>query len=195
MDWEQAYQRRETPWDKGEPSPGLVDLLLTAPMAGRVLVPGCGLGHDVRAISACSGVEVLGVDIAPSAVGLARGFRVVGQESYLLEDLFMLPEGLMGGFDWVWEHTCFCAIPKQRRKDYVLAVRSALKQGGHLAAIFYLDPGWDDPEQGPPFGISKEELDRLFLGAGRFELEKEWIPERAYAGREGRELIRVMRAI
>jgi hypothetical protein len=77
----------------------------------------------------------------------------------------------------------------------VAGVGSVGGGGGRLAAIFYLDPGWDDPEQGPPFGVSVAELDRLFLGAGRFELEREWVPERAYAGREGRELIRVMRAV
>ena len=195
MDWEHAYQQKETPWDKGEPSPGLVDLLEGTPMAGRVLVPGCGLGHDVRAISVLSGTEVVGVDVAPTAVELARGFGRVGGERYALEDLFGLPESYVGAFDWVWEHTCFCAIPKARRGDYVTAVRSVLRVGGRLAAIFYLDPGWDDPEQGPPFGVSVAELDRLFLGAGRFELEREWVPVRAYAGREGRELIRVMRAV
>ncbi|MEY5016191.1 MAG: hypothetical protein RIS92_2549 [Verrucomicrobiota bacterium] len=195
MDWENAYQQQETPWDKGEPSPGLVDLLVGMPMTGRVLVPGCGLGHDVRAIARLPGTEVVGVDVAPTAVALARAFGAVGRERYVLEDLFGLPETYVGAFDWVWEHTCFCAIPKARREDYVAAVRSVLGVGGRLAAVFYLDPGWDDPEQGPPFGVSVAELDRLFLGAGRFELEREWVPERAYAGREGRELMRVMRAV
>jgi SAM-dependent methyltransferase len=195
MDWENAYQQKETPWDKGEPSPGLVDLLALTPMAGRVLVPGCGLGHDVRAISALPGTEVIGVDVAPTAVELARGFTVVGRERYALVDLFGLPASYRGAFDWVWEHTCFCAIPKGRREEYVAAVRASLLEGGRLAAIFYLDPGWDDPEQGPPFGVSKAELDGFFLGAGRFALEQEWVPARAYAGREGRELIRVMRAV
>lgn len=195
MDWETAYQQRETPWDKGEPSPGLVDLLGGMPMRGRVLVPGCGLGHDARAIAALPETEVVGIDIAPTAVELARGRRVVGQERYEVADLFALPESYGGAFDWVWEHTCFCAIPRARREDYVKAVRSVLRSGGRLAAIFYLDPGWDDPEQGPPFGVSVEELDRFFLGACRFELEREWVPARAYAGREGRELIRVMRVV
>ena len=43
-DWEQLYQTGDMRWDKGEPSPGLVDFLATsAPLPpARVLVPGCG---------------------------------------------------------------------------------------------------------------------------------------------------------
>ena len=51
-DWEDAYQRRETPWEKGQPHPGLVDFLAeNGPLAGEIFVPGCGSGHDVRALS------------------------------------------------------------------------------------------------------------------------------------------------
>jgi SAM-dependent methyltransferase len=195
MDWDGAYKSRQTPWDKGAPSPGLVDLLEAAPMRGRVLVPGCGLGHDVRAIAAQPRVNVVGVDISPTALARARRFKTRGREVFLNADLFGLPRELRGVFDWVWEHTCFCAIPMRRRKDYVSAIRSALKKGGELAAIFFLDPGLPDPEAGPPFGVTKRQLNSLFLRSGAFELVHEWDPERAYPGREGRELMRVMRAI
>ena len=76
-----------------------------------------------------------------------------------------------------------------RRSDYVAAVASALKPRGQLLAIFYLDPGNQTPNEGPPFEVSVAELDELFLP--RFELLREWVPERAYPGREGRELMRI----
>jgi SAM-dependent methyltransferase len=188
-DWEANYQRNETPWDKGAPSPGLVDFLRNEPVRGRVLVPGCGLGHDVRALAATAD-EVVGLDIAPSAVKGARTFPAVGGESYELADLFALPPRLLGCFDWVWEHTCFCAIDPAMREAYVAAVAEALRPGGHLLAVFYLDPGHDHPGEGPPFGVSKAELDALF--APRFTLVREWLPENAYAGREAREWMRVL---
>ena len=49
--WESHYQKGETPWDKGEASPGLLDFLQSHPdlMKGSVCIPGCGMGHDVRA--------------------------------------------------------------------------------------------------------------------------------------------------
>lgn len=189
-DWEAHYQAGDTPWDKGAPSPGLVDFLAQTPLSGRGLVPGCGAGHDVRALAA-GGEEVVGLDVAASAIRRAESFSKAGNERYVLGDLFNLPPELRGAFDWVWEHTCFCAIDPASRAAYVEAVAGALRPRGHLLAIFYLDPGHDDPNDGPPFGVSIAELDALF--APRFELVREWLPERAYAGREGREWMRLLR--
>jgi methyl halide transferase len=188
-DWESKYQASDTPWDKGAPSPGLLDFLAEHPVSGRVLVPGCGLGHDVRALAA-GGAEVLGIDIAPSAVEAARRIPLAGREQYEVTDLFALPPHLRGAFDWAWEHTCFCAIDPAMRPAYVEAVADALAPGGHLLAVFYLDPGNDHPEEGPPFEVSIAELDRLFLP--RFTLVREWLPARAYPGREGREWMRLL---
>ena len=189
-DWELAYQQKETPWDKGASSPGLVDYLATEGVSGRVLVPGCGFGYDVRALAAKAD-EVVGIDIAPSAVEAAEAQPRVGNERYSQQDLFALPADWQNQFDWVWEHTCFCAIDPRQRPAYVNAVADALKPGGHLLAMFYLDPGHDSPDEGPPFGVSVAELDALFLP--RFTVEREWLPARAFPGREGREWMRIMR--
>jgi SAM-dependent methyltransferase len=188
-DWEDHYRRNETPWDKGAPSPGLIDFLATEPVRGRVLVPGCGLGHDVRALAATAD-EVIGIDIAPSAVAAAQAIPRVGSESYEVADLFALPPHLRGSFDWVWEHTCFCAIDPAQRPAYVKAVAAALRPNGRLLAIFYLDPGNSSADEGPPFEVSIAELDRLFLPD--FTLVGEWLPSHSYAGREGREWMRVL---
>src|SRR5689334_749848 len=70
--WEGHYQSGDMPWEKGEPSPGLVDFLAAHPALprGTVCVPGCGTGHDVRAWAG-AGFHVFGCDIAPSAIRLA----------------------------------------------------------------------------------------------------------------------------
>jgi SAM-dependent methyltransferase len=188
-DWEAQYQKGETPWDKGAPSPGLIDFLAANSLPGRVLVPGCGAGHDVRAI-ASRGSEVVGIDIAPSAITAAEAFPKVAGERYELANLFDLPASLRGSFDWVWEHTCFCAIDPAMRQAYVEAVAGALRPGGNLLAIFYLDPGNDNLDEGPPFEVSVAELDRLFQP--HFSLAREWLPQRAYEGREGREWMRLL---
>jgi SAM-dependent methyltransferase len=188
--WEELYQSAETPWEKGEASPGLVDFLAEHPVHGSVLVPGCGFGHDVRALAGTAD-EVIGIDIAPSAVAAAQRYDRVGKERYELADLFDLPPYLRMAFDWVFEHTCFCAIDLDRRPAYVEAVAGALKPRGHLLAVFYLDPGNTSRGEGPPFEVSIPELDHLFLP--RFELIREWLPARAYPGREGREWMRLLR--
>lgn len=189
-DWEARYRSGDTPWDKGGPHPELVAFLSRTPVAGRVLVPGCGPGHDVRALAATAD-EVVGIDVAASALKVARSYPSVGGEKYLLADLFALPEQLRRDFDLVWEHTCFCAIDPDQRTAYVDAVAGALKPGGTLLAVFYLDPGNSSPDEGPPFEVSVAELDRLF--SPRFELLREWLPEKTYPGREGREWMRLLR--
>ena len=191
-DWEAQYQMKETPWEKGAPSPGLMDFLAVEVVSGRVLVPGCGFGHDVRALAATAD-EVVGLDLAASAVAGASTIPSVGGERYVQGDFFALPASMRGAFDWVFEHTCFCAIDPSQRPAYVEAAAGALKPGGKLLAVFYLDPGNDSPNEGPPFEVSVAELDRLFLP--RFTLLREWLPQHAYPGREGREWMRVMEKI
>ena len=189
VDWEGRYQADDMPWEKGAPSPGLLEYLAgNPPLTGKILVPGCGFGHDVRAVSHADN-EVVGIDIAPSAIRGAGAYPAKAREHYLLGDLFKLPAGLRSGFDWVWEHTCFCAIDPAMRTRYAGAVSAALKPGGRFLAVFYLDP--DNEEDGPPYGVTLRELDALFEEA--FTLEREWMPGKTYPGREGREWMRLFK--
>ena len=180
------------PWDKGQAAPPLLEYLERhEPPVGRILVPGCGLGHDVRALAQASpGSEVIGLDISPTAVSKAKEMAAVGRETYVEGDLFALPEEWSGSFDAFWEHTCFCAIDPGMRDAYVAAVTGLLRPGGIFFAVFYLDP-YDDEHQagdGPPHGVTAEELDARF---GRdFVIEDRWTPTRSYAGREGCEEVR-----
>ncbi len=187
-DWQQRYESGDTPWDKGGPHPALAKWLEKSPLTGRVLVPGCGAGHDVRALAA-AGARATGLDIAPLAVEAARRFPRAGDEIYVAGDVFALPPEWLRSFDAVFEHTCFCAIDPMRRPDYARAVGGALKPGGHLLAIFYLDPG--NGGEGPPFGCAREELDALFLPL--FETIREESGFVTFPGREGGEMMRVLR--
>ncbi len=187
-DWEEAYRRRETPWEKGKPHPGLVDFLAeNGPLQGEIFVPGCGSGHDVRALSAPVNHPV-GVDLAPFAIRKAQARPAIAAEEYLLADLFDLPARFDGNFDWVFEHTCFCAIDPLLRPDYVTTIVRLLQPKGRLLAIFFLNP--DHEEDGPPYRVSRAELDEIF--GAHFRIEKDWVPARTHPGREGRELMRVL---
>ena len=186
VNWEQLYHQGETPWEKGAPHPALLQWLKENPLSGRVLVPGCGFGHDVRALAA-AGAEVLGLDVAPFAIAMARGFPRCGHESYILGDLFD-PEAVRGKFDWIFEHTCFCTIRPDRRDEYASRVAALLRQGGHFLAIFFLNP--DNDEEGPPYGCQVDELEALFSPSFQLVNERDGLP--TYAGREGRELLRLL---
>ena len=180
--WEERYQTGDMPWDKGEASPGLVDFLAAHPelKRGTVCVPGCGTGHDVRAW-AKAGFEAVGYDIAPAAVRLGRDQTAAG-----LTTRFELGDFLTDSppflFDWVFEHTLFCAIDPRDRADYLQAVLRWLKPGGNYLAVNYLIPDTN----GPPFGTTREEL--LALLSPCFELPAEWRP-RSYPNRTGLELM------
>jgi SAM-dependent methyltransferase len=198
MDWEERYRSGDTPWEKGAPAPPLSEWLGSrGAMQGNVLVPGCGLGHDVRAIAAAAPTaHVVGLDVAASALERARRFERAGDERYELANLFDLPVELTNCFHWVFEHTCFCAIEPGDRPYYVRGVIRALRPHGALLAIFFLNP-WDPGEApeggGPPFAVTREELDRLF--GTSFELLEELRPRTAYPGREGREIVRLLRKL
>ncbi|GAB4173086.1 MAG: methyltransferase domain-containing protein [Terrimicrobiaceae bacterium] len=181
--WQERYEAGDTRWDKGAPAPPLVFFLRSRRMAGRVLVPGCGAGHDVREI-ARQGADVTGLDFAPAAIASAQAFPVAGTETYLQANFLDRPPEIAARFDWIFEHTCYCAIDPARRDDYVKACIHALRPGGCLLAIFYLETG-DPPDVGPPFSTSRDEILSRF--GPFFEVEFSEVPQTAYPGREGRE--------
>ena len=189
MDWNARYLAGDTPWEKGASAPPLIEYLESNEVTGKVLVPGCGLGHDVRLLARSDCIPI-GFDLSRYALDQARSVPKVGNEKYVLGNYFEPPADYVEAFDWVFEHTFFCAIDPSLRRDYVLRTHSLLKAQGYFLAIFYVRI--EDPE-GPPFPVSTKEIDRLF--GDRFETVKVWVPTRAYEGREFREEMRVMRKL
>jgi cyclopropane fatty-acyl-phospholipid synthase-like methyltransferase len=180
-DWEARYQTGDMPWEKGEASPGLVDFLGASRKLARgtVGVPGCGSGHDVRAW-AKAGFSATGFDLAPSAVKLAREkTSAAGLKAEFRQRDFLRDEPPWR-FDWIFEHTLFCAIEPENRDRYVKALLRWLKPEGNYLAVNYLIPDMD----GPPFGTTREEQIERF--SPYFELKKDWVP-RSYPNRTGLE--------
>ena len=182
-DWEGCYQKQEFPWDKGEPSPGLVDFLSAEKELGqgRVCVPGCGLGHDVRAW-AQAGFDATGVDISPTAMTMATEKTSVGAGHASFEVADFLKATPEQPYDWLFEHTFFCAIQPDQRAAYVDAVARWLKPGGQYLAVYYLIT---DPD-GPPFPSTRKGILEQF--SETFELRREWVP-RSYPNRTNLELM------
>ena len=185
-DWEARYRAGDTPWDRGA-APPLLEFLREHPVSGEVLVPGCGTGHDVRLLASL-GASVTGLDLSPTALSLARSHSQAGNERYEEGNLLALPREWNARFDWVVEHTCFCAIPPVRRGDYVEAVSRLLKPEGLLLAVFFLDPG---VEKGPPHGATREEIAALFDPF--LVLEREWRPSVAFPERAEGEICQLRR--
>jgi hypothetical protein len=127
--WEERYRASDIPWDKGEASPGLVDFLAAHPelKRGTVCVPGCGTGHDVRAW-AKAGFDAVGYDLAPSAAQLGRERTAAAGLTARFELGDFLKDVPPFLFEWVFEHTLFCAIDPRDRDDYVKAVLRGINE-------------------------------------------------------------------
>ncbi len=194
-DWNERYLAGDTPWEKGSPAPPLLELLEKGREGiwgtGTVLVPGCGSGHDVRAL-ASAGLEPLGLDLAEEALSKARTYPSAGDESYESGDFLESGWGAGRKFSAIWEHTCYCAIDPSRRPDYAKACARLIVPGGHLVGVFFLTPqGPGEEDQGPPFNSSISELDARF--APWFDRVDSWVPKNCHPGREGQEWLAIYR--
>lgn len=191
--WDARWRTGDTPWDLGRASPPLVRALgpggwFPPPVPGetrRALVPGCGAGHDARAVAA-AGWDTVAIDVSPLAVGTAAR-QPAPRCEFRVADLFALP-GDLRDLDLVVEHTCFCAIDPSDRDRYVDAVADALRPGGLLLALFWLIT----TEKGPPFGATREEIGHRF--SRRFTFEREETPADSEPSRPRERLCLLRRA-
>jgi len=191
-DWNDCYAKKETPWEKGQATPVLEEMWAKQQplFTGRVFVPGCGIGHDARWL-ADRGLTVTGGDIAPLALEAARDWDRQSTASFKMVDVLSPPADLLGYFDGVWEHTCLCALAPELRNAYIKGLHTVLKSGGRVAGVFFINPEMDEGEEGPPFGISVEELKTLWESHG-FTVHEHWVPTTGYEGRVGRELAMIL---
>ena len=134
-------KRRNALGKGGGPLQVLVDYLNDRPglPRGSVLVPGCGTGHDVRAW-AKAGFNATGLDLAASAIRLSREkTEAMGLKAEFRQLNFLEVEPYEK-FDYVFEHTLFCAIQPDQRDKYVEAVYRWLKSSGSVRCCFLHDP-------------------------------------------------------
>lgn len=178
--WEDRYQAGGDRWNLGCPTPPFISLLSAdnAPKPGKIAVLGCGKGHDAL-LFAESGFEVVGFDFAPSAIAkaidTAEARKIKAQ--FWQRDIFTLNEDFANCFDYVLEHTCFCAIDPAKRFQYVEVVKSILRPGGKLIGLFYTHNRPD----GPPFGVKPQQVLDLFTPDFEpitFEIAKDSIARR-----------------
>jgi len=159
--WEQNYQAGNTRWNIGGAAPPFLSLLNSpaAPLPGRAAVLGCGRGYEAILFAKHS-FEVIGFDFAPSAIAFATSLATTANlpAKFLERDIFDLGKEFPQYFDYIIEHTCFCAILPAQRPAYVQLVRSLLKPSGELIGLFFTHnrPG------GPPFGSTPEEIRQHF---------------------------------
>ena len=207
--WSQRYQEANTPWDLAGPTPELARRLDRLPLLAmqtspqesataresprptpavppQVLIPGCGTGYD-GVLLAQAGHRVTAIDFAPEAIARCQQLAEAAGVGDCVEphvlDLFELPPSWDQRFDWIWEYTCYCAIPPQRRDDYAAVAARVLKPGGVLCGLFFPTDGRPG---GPPFAVDLGETVERFAHHGFVLVERE-VPEHSHPKRRGHE--------
>lgn len=179
--WQQRFEAGQTPWDRGVVNPQLLAWLDAGALEPcRILVPGCGSGHEVLEL-ARRGFDVVALDFAPAAVqrvheGLAGLGEAGARASAVCADaLQWQPDA---PFDAVYEQTCLCSIYPDHWVRYAQQLHDWLKPGGRLFALFVqvLRPGAAEGFiQGPPYHCDIHGM-RALLDADRWQWPKPRYP-------------------
>ncbi|RDI49159.1 class I SAM-dependent methyltransferase [Nocardia mexicana] len=156
--WDASYRDGPAPWDIGRPQPAVVRVASAGGFSGAVLDAGCGTGENALHIAAL-GLPVLGVDIAETALAIARKKAVEqGVEAeFATADAFEL-ERLGRRFDTVLDCGLFHTFDGDERPGYVASLASVTEPGGTLYVLCFSDEG---PDIGP-HPVSRAELSAAF---------------------------------
>lgn len=164
--WQQRFETGQTGWDRGGPHPQLAVWLEQGllPEGARIVVPGCGRGHEL-AVMAAAGLDVTGLDYAPAAVDIARAKLKDAHLSGRVEQADVLAWRPDQALDLVWEQTCLCALHPDHWTTYAEQLQRWLKPGGRLLGLF-MQARREESERGqivgPPYHCDINAVRALF---------------------------------
>ena len=183
--WDTRFRGGVTPWDAHGVPTALSEWFEGRKGPGRVLIPGCGTGYEVRAFAE-RGYDVLAIDFSDAAIDAAR--RELGKLARLVrkEDFFSLQER---PFDVLYERAFLCALPRSLWTDWARRTAELVCAGGELAGLFY----FDDNERGPPFGIAPSQLNSLLTTNFRLGEERPIPADQSLPVFKGKEVWQVWR--
>lgn len=161
--WDASYRYGPAPWDVGGPQPAVVRLASQGKLTGVVLDAGCGSGENGLYLASL-GLRVLGVDVAGTALEMARASAAErGIEiEFAVADAFQL-EKLGRRFDTVLDCGLFHSFDEQERVRYAACLAAVTDRGRRLFVLCFSDEG---PDTGP-HPVSEEALRSAFgVGSG-----------------------------
>lgn len=157
-----AY-RDTPPWDIGQPQPVLIALLDEYQPTGPALDVGCGTGELTIAL-ARRGLTVLGVDLAETAIALARTKAAavapeVGRLATFHVGDARHPSLLPGPFGAVVDSGFFHLFGPPEREHFAQELAATLSTGGRY---YLLGFAFDSPMPNAPCQVREDELRTLF---------------------------------
>jgi 2-polyprenyl-3-methyl-5-hydroxy-6-metoxy-1,4-benzoquinol methylase len=157
--WDASYHGDSpAPWDIGHPQPAIARLASEGAFAGAVLDAGCGTGEHTLLVASL-GLPVLGVDVAQTALAMARKKAADrgSRAEFAAADAFQL-ESLGRMFDTVLDCGLFHAFEGDEQTRYAASLASVTKHGGTVYVLCFSD---EEPES-VPHPIRQEELRAAF---------------------------------
>jgi SAM-dependent methyltransferase len=158
LPWDASYHHGPAPWDVGRPQPAIVRVASAGGFAGAVLDAGCGTGENALHVASL-GLPVLGVDVAETALAIARAKaadRGIEAEFATADGLHL--ERLGRTFETVLDCGLFQTFDRNERPGYVASLASVTEHDGTLYVLCFSDVG---PDIGP-HPVSEEELRAAF---------------------------------
>ncbi len=176
--WRARWRQGQTGWHRDEVNEKLrrhAARLEPAPNR-RILVPLCGASKDLGFLAA-AGWEPVGVEVAEEAVArLFEGARPCaeaasvhtdGAVTVVCADFFACDLSRFAPFGAVYDRGALVAIPPRLRRPYAERIAELVAPGarGLVVTVEYDGP----PDLGPPFSVTRDDLERLFGAAFRVE--------------------------
>jgi SAM-dependent methyltransferase len=149
------------PWDRGAPHQLLVQWARGRGLDGdgrTALVVGCGLGDDAEYVSGF-GFDTVAFDVSATAIGTARRRFPESRVRYLTADLLDPPDRWRKAFDLVVESMTVQALPPSARQRAIAQVGELAAPGGTLVVIAAARDAQDDPVDGPPWPLTRAEIE------------------------------------
>lgn len=159
-DWDQMYRNRslnEIPWHTKQPDRHLIRLINEKKIKQGLVLDLCSGDGTNSIYLASKGFQVMGVDISPTAVNIAKSRSKERKLSCDFHVGDVLKFKYDKTFDFIFDRGCFHHISKKNKPKYVKLVRSLLRSKGKLYLLCFSD-------KNPPYekNLSKKDIKDYF---------------------------------
>jgi SAM-dependent methyltransferase len=157
--WDASSLDGPAPWDIGQPQPAILRLASEGAFSGTVLDAGCGTGENALHVASL-GLHVLGIDVAATALSIAREKAAArGIDADFAPGDALHLDRLGRVFETVLDCGLFHTFDSDERRAYVSSLASVTVHGGKLYVLCFSDVGGDAHG---PHPVSQAELRAAF---------------------------------
>ncbi len=178
--WESLYEENSTGWNIGYPSTPIktyIDQLKNKSL--KILIPGAGNAYEAEYLHNKGFTNVWLIDLAKKPLKNFKKRVPDFPHTHLIQGDFFEHNSQ---YDIIIEQTFFCALDPILRNAYAEKMSQLLKSGGKLIGLLF---NFELTSEGPPFGGSKKEYQKLFSNYFKIEvLEAAYNSIKPRSGRE-----------